>query len=138
MNNSLLAYAAGIIDGEGSIIISKQVSRCICFILQVQVSMKEPSKVPEWLSNNFGGNYTSYTQHSKTWGYNSSMLRWTICGIKAQEFLTITRPFIIDKIEQIDIALNFPIASAGQPAEKDLQEAAFNLIRCVPGRKRSS
>ena len=101
-----LAYAAGIIDGEGSICITKQ-KRADCSIgytyrLFAQVGMADP-EVPLWLKQTFGGSLC-LTPAKGSW---SSYYTWTITTRQSAGFLYQILPYLKIKKGQVEIALEF-------------------------------
>lgn len=139
------AYAAGIVDADGSIIIGRQTAHIdkrsdtqieVSYHLKVQVSMRIPSQVPMLIHLQYGGKYGEYknNQGNSTIGTQDCvMARWTIHGTEAQDFLTGIRPYMIEKAAQADVAMVFPVAPGGGriPAEKEVQEHCFNLIKTL-------
>ena len=106
MNDIDLAYAAGIIDGEGSIQIRKHrrseyyVGYHYC--MDVQVSMIDP-EVPLWLKRTFGGSLQFYPAKGK----RQEVYHWAITTNKAATFLSLILPFLKIKGAQAEIALEF-------------------------------
>ena len=126
------SYAAGIIDGEGIIGISRRASITnkskIGYLLTVQVSMKMPTLVPGWLLANFGGNYGEYKQGKNAWG-TGMIAKWSIHGSEAQKFIDEILPFLIDKKEHAKLALTFPITSSSHhKSEEGIQEVVWERI----------
>ena len=72
--------------------------------------MRMPTAVPRWLFDNFGGHYGEYAQAKSAFG-SGIVAKWSIHGVRAQEFITLIRPYLIDKAKLADIALVFTIAS---------------------------
>lgn len=140
MIDTELAYAAGIIDGEGSIgvgrkegsavAVGKRGSCKLSYHLLVQVSMKIPTRVPVWLHTTFGGHYGEYQQGKNAWG-TGTIAKWSIHGTEAQESISGIRPYLIDKAERADMALAFPIASSSHKgvAETGMQQFVYEEMR---------
>lgn len=147
MNESYLAYAAGIIDGEGSVGVSRKQgsvvadgrrgSHKLSFHLLVQVSMKIPTKIPKWLYDNFGGYYGEYAQGERAWG-SGIVAKWSLHGSSAQEFLSVIRPYLLDKAERADFALAFPIARSSHKgaAETEMQKYIYNEMKKLQSKLR--
>lgn len=113
MEQSEIAYAAGLFDGEGCVMVNHDTSRPSPR-LQIEIA---GSYLPmfDWLVENFGGNYyvgerplgvgeagrygTVRTRHKQ--GY-----KWSLTGRKAVEFLTVVLPFLMEKREQAVAVLN--------------------------------
>lgn len=126
LTDAELGYTAGIIDGEGSIQIDRR-NRDKNFGATVAVAMKNPA-VLNWLAFRFGGNVHRYKQGNDSFNANGHMYRWTIHGTNAQEFISIIKPFMIEKAERADMLLSFPVGSH-YGAELDIQEAAYNAMK---------
>ena len=110
MDKTDLAYAAGIIDGEGCIYIDhwKDLRRpgTINYLLRIQVAMVD-KEVPYWLEGKFGGT-TWLVEKSKYDGSNrKNQLVWKISNKQAIDFLSLIKPFIQVKYRQIEIAEEF-------------------------------
>ena len=102
-----LAYAAGIIDGEGCIqIIKGRKSKYgvhYHYTLVIRVAMADPEPIL-WLKQTFGGGL-SYIKSYKT--REKGMYRWSIGARKAKDFLNFISPYLKAKQGQADIALEF-------------------------------
>ncbi len=123
-----LAYTAGIIDGEGSIGVSLR-KATQSYHLMVQVSMKLPTIIPKWLLTNFGGNYGEYKQSKRAYG-EGIIAKWSIHGTAAQEFILSIYPYLMDKKDQAEVALVFPISHKGRRnAEYDIQSVCYDRLR---------
>jgi hypothetical protein len=102
-----LAYAAGIIDGEGSIqIVKHNDPSCIVgykYWLNVTVGMTDPQAVTH-LHEMFGGNFSQLTRHTKG---GRIVYRWSITTRAAAALLIILHPYLKVKKEQAEIAAKF-------------------------------
>lgn len=99
-----LAYAAGIIDGEGTISVRRQIlSRCKspCYWIFVFVAMCEPT-VSQWLQQTFGGGYSVEKSRNPRW---KDVHKWKVTTRKAEEFLIATSPFLKEKRARAEVAL---------------------------------
>ena len=101
-----LAYAAGFLDGEGCIRISKRNprnGRSISYNLLVNISQKD-GEVMDWLYGNFGG--IVYLKNKKAdstdWIYE-----WRITEKQAFNFLKEVFPFLKYKKKQAELAIQF-------------------------------
>lgn len=104
MDQATLAYAAGLMDGEGSILLSrthKNAKRSPC------VSITSTSKeLIDFLSHNFGGfvvNQKTYAEHHKqAW-------IWSVKRRLALQFLELVRPFMheAEKVRRADLLLTY-------------------------------
>jgi hypothetical protein len=90
-----LAYAAGIIDGEGSIsIVKNKDNRCIrgyTYRLVIMVSMVTP-EIPHWLHDLFGGRLATqrrlYTTHAM------DITHWCLSARQSLKFLQLILPYL--------------------------------------------
>ena len=107
-----LAYAAGIVDGEGCIsIYSKSIRNgqykgiLKNYHLTVVVTQKD-GKLVDWLFGNFGGSVSLHKKwerlDEKCW-----MHEWTLNYQNASRFLKQILPFLIIKKKQAEIAIRF-------------------------------
>lgn len=99
------AYAAGIIDGEGCIFISKQ-RQCgrskTYYSLRIAVSMTD-AVVPRWLRRNFGGLvHNKGVRQGKRAGYT-----WELATKDCAPFLRGVIPLLKIKAKQAHWALRF-------------------------------
>ncbi len=102
----ILAYAAGIIDGEGCIRIGKYTepkSGELRYRTQLQVGMTD-KKVIEWLKQNLGGNlYIGKTSHNN----KKPCYYWMMSTKKAAILLKVLLPYLIAKKEQALLLIKF-------------------------------
>ena len=101
MNKTDLAYFAGIIDGEGSIMLYRDKQRRT--FMRVMVG-----NTNEWLINqlcfSFGGVKNVTRQYHLIW---KPCWHWSIHGSKAVEFLKLILPYLKLKRAQAEIAIRF-------------------------------
>lgn len=123
-----LAYAAGIIDGEGSIGVHRNGQNQLGYryVLCIQVSMTNPI-VPNWLREMFGGHTGTYKQSKQAFG-TKPVTKWFLYGIDALEFLYYIIPYLMEKREQAEIALVFPVGTKGN-AETEIQGHIYTLLK---------
>lgn len=108
------AYAAGIIDGEGSIAAYKKPNSG--YQLRVRVAMITPS-VPYWLLDNFEG---SVNKAKRTNPNEITIYTWSIYSERAKDFICLIAPYLVEKWEQADQALKFPTLGKGyRPSSND-------------------
>lgn len=126
---SVLAYAAGIFDGEGSVSIVKyRRKHRNAYSLIADVVNTDP-RVTEWLYRNFGGGVL-LKQHIPG---RRPLFHWQLSGSGASEFLRDVQPFLIVKREKAIVALSIPFDTAGgQPMPKD-REAAHLAMKDLNG-----
>ena len=105
MKKEELAYAAGIIDGEGSIsivrIAPKRGRVSPAFDIDISVAMTDDVAV-RWLYITFGGCFSTF--QPKNLAYRKSY-RWHLYGSLPDAFLKKIQPFIKVKAPQVAIAL---------------------------------
>ena len=94
----LVAYLAGLFDGEGSIIL-RQRGRSVDFLLMASMTDREPI---ELLKSTFGGGQVEYKVPPNG---NKPVFRWTCHGNYAIRALEEMLPFLTVKREKAQIAL---------------------------------
>jgi len=104
MNEVVLAYAAGLMDGEGCIQIlrwySKKNKRHY-HRLDVSIGQKDMRPLL-WLKEHFGGRIQdNWTIKKKTFAH------WKLTDKNAEIFLRLIRPYLILKGEQADVAFAY-------------------------------
>ena len=110
------AYAAGILDGEGSVFWGGGK-------LEVRVAMSKP-EVVTWLAEKFGGKVREYQHHD---GYGE-MFSWHLyCG-SCQDFLELVKPYVLLKSQQVDlgIAISSTYGSRGGDQRAKISEDSWN------------
>ena len=95
------AYAAGIMDGEGSISIHKKIDS---FVLVVQVGVTDYELV-DWLQFFYGGHINSYQPK----GDRKEVHIWKLHGEKAQEFIRSILPHLKLKKYKALLALEYKV-----------------------------
>lgn len=106
------AYAAGIIDGEGSVSVSRKLNRKgqANYSVTVIVSMTD-SDVPLWLLATFGGYYrVNPRKRRPTW---KPLHMWWVSGPDAAVFLKGIIPFLKLKAFRAGVAEKLAVRSAG-------------------------
>lgn len=97
-----LAWAAGIVDGEGSITVTR--SGADVFQLQVQVVATSKEMIDRIFEIAGDGNVYNYAGHTPrarpTW-------RWTIRNRHAAAFLFRVLPFLVVKAKQAQLGIDF-------------------------------
>ncbi len=102
-----IAYLAGIIDGEGCILIHRSINDkgYIGYTLEVGVRNTD-GRLIDWLKNNYGGTVkVSSRGNSK----HKTCYDWRLFNQKAISLLLLILPYLIVKKEQIEVALKFPV-----------------------------
>lgn len=125
-----LAYAAGLFDGEGSVMIvfrpeSKWSRPTYC--LQTQLVSCDRCLV-DWMQDRFGGSISTF-QPSTATGRARVAHNWITGSRLAAQFLEAILPFVILKRERILIALQFrkTITTGGRPITPELLEIRKTL-----------
>lgn len=101
-----LAYAAGIIDGEGSISISvaqpNYGRNSPYYYVLVKVGNTDLVLV-NWLRKSFGGSIQTHEYNNSKW---KTLYTWSLSTQQAARFLEDILPYLKLKWEQAEIALN--------------------------------
>ena len=111
MDNTIIAYAAGLFDGEGSIDIYKastsKNSKSISLMLRVIITQKD-GKIMHWLKDNFGGHVQMNKRPDNNWIYH-----WDIRSKAAETFINAILPFVKIKQSQLLLAIEFQSKKSG-------------------------
>lgn len=112
---TILAYTAGILDGEGSIMLPR-LHKKITY-LRVAISNTDFNLI-KFLLNNFGGSFVEYHHKNPNW---KRQYCWVVASKQALNFLSSIRPYLILKSQQADIAIEFQLRkrSRGQYQTKE-------------------
>ncbi len=102
-----LAYAAGIMDGDGCITIAKQLAprdkRGYGYSLIVNLRNTDP-KAANWLLEHFGGSVCHIPSKNPKW---KRLYGWQVTSKKALSFLTQIKSHLILKKDRASIAVEF-------------------------------
>jgi len=101
-----LAYAAGLIDGDGSVIIGKfkaRSQRQSGYRLTVSVGMCDMI-APAWFHTNFGGRFNNYDRPNVKY---RRVYIWNITDSKAAELLRLLLPYLKTKRVQAEVAIEY-------------------------------
>lgn len=107
MKNSKYIYVAGIIDGEGCLIITRSNRHGSYFNYYARIHVKNTDmRLMRWLVDNFGGNIHPHKPKSVK---HSMAYSWYFSGnAKSKElFLLAIMPYLIVKKEQAKILVEF-------------------------------
>lgn len=98
-----LAYAAGIIDGEGSIVIGRCLTRrkTPIYSFVVEVAMADREAV-DWFHKSFGGGLYEFSKPERRKSY-----RWQVGTNNAKKFLMAIIPYLKVKQKQAELAIKF-------------------------------
>ncbi len=123
-----LAYLAGIIDGEGSLMLWKSnidPKRRGQFNLRVNVSSTDKCLV-EWLYANFGGRFSEMNSPSRKAHSNwKQQYIWEVNRPEMLQFLTDIYEFLVIKKERCQVAIEF--RKTFSKRERNLTEENFNI-----------
>lgn len=101
------AYAAGLLDGEGCILIWRlNAGRGVSPEYAMRVTIANTVKdMTTWLKERFGGNvsFSPYVRSGKT----RLMYYWNLSARQATRFLLTVQPYSVIKKKQIYLALEF-------------------------------
>lgn len=101
-----LAYAAGLFDGEGSIIIRKRTQRgCLAPVYSLHVSVANTDlPIIEWLQEAWPGHLCKTGLPAKA-GRRHAAWKWNLTSRIAAAFLRDVQPYLRIKAEQARIAI---------------------------------
>ncbi len=125
------AYAAGIIDGEGSVMImrcTRKYRGYVSYHLKVVVTNTEQAMIL-WLHRHFGGSIYALPRiegRRKAW-------RWQVCTKKARVFLKYILPFMVTKQKKAELAIDFQ-DSLPLPGIKDARRKSADIALWYRGK----
>jgi len=122
-----LAYLAGIIDGEGSLLLwmNKSSQKSGQFNLRVNVTSTDKCLV-DWIFDNFGGSiYECNSPSRKCQPKWKKQYVWQINRPEMLQFLENIYPFLIIKKERCEIAIKF--RKTFSKRERNLSKETFNI-----------
>lgn len=99
------AYAAGIIDGEGCILIQKRSieRKSPTYSLRVALGVTDEC-LCIWMLRKFGG--TRIKNYNRGPNYRR-VYRWDLSGPRASEFLEKILPYLVIKVQQAQLGIEF-------------------------------
>ena len=115
----ILAYAAGIIDGEGCIGIHRRKGHHV--VLQVAIHHTSQWLV-EWFKMNFGGSVAYFVTKNPN---HKDMWAWHLAPKQALEFLILIRPYLQLKRSHADLAIQFQSKRKKWGAAEKSQESTI-------------
>ncbi len=101
----VLAYAAGIIDGEGSVMIRllKKKGHTVARYHNLVVCVSSTDyPLCEWMQAHFGGTISTPSRPTNNW---KAAWKWQLLSRHAEEFLRAVRPYLVIKDRHADIGL---------------------------------
>lgn len=121
----ILAYEAGLFDGEGSVFIQQPRPGYWYLRAAMQMTFFPPI---ERLHARYGGSVRYDDRMNRKEGHKPVWC-WSIGGTKAGEFLVAIRPFSLVKAKEIDIALEYlgqrPVGRGTQDASQAAIASAY-------------
>ena len=130
MEATIIAYTAGLLDGEGHIGVRPYTSGCNHksgnFIPAVTIANTN-LEVMEWLVKNFGGHISGWS--NKKTGQRRAY-HWVVSSLDdIAIFLALAKPFVIIKREQLELMLIYCGYGKSTPAYHDalLYEARADI-----------
>ena len=104
MENVVFAYAAGTIDSDGCIQITRRKSESNNYYV-LRVSVTQVSEcIPIWFVRNFSGRVDKFIASKER---RQPLFRWVIESNKASDFLTSILPYLIEKSERAKLGIQF-------------------------------
>ena len=107
------AYAAGLLDGEGCVFINTSTETCQ---LQVTFTMTDTGPL-QHLSERWGGKVREVKRRTVT---GRTSYNWVASDSRALRFLKDVRPWVSCKLEQVEVALEYPFWKMGGEREQAL------------------
>ena len=105
-NERLMAYVAGIVDGEGTVhIMEAWGARSLSPSHHVQVTITNTSTdLMEWLVSNLGGRIEIRRDPGRP-AHHKQPYSWRVHGMNAENLLRAIQPWVVIKARQVDCAL---------------------------------
>ncbi len=132
----LLAYTAGIVDGEGCIMIGKSQKRKTKVAYhQLQIWVTNTNLwLCEWLKMQYGGSLTMDKRGLSNNNLGTNTIhRWFLTGDAALKFIRMILPYLYLKKPQAELAINFQENRRGKgnltEEQKLLREADYIRMR---------
>jgi len=127
MENVVLAYTAGIMDGEGYLgITCHAYYNAVRYVPRMSITNTDFDLI-QWLMDNFGGTYSVNRKNASKYCY-----MWHIFETdKLCEFLEDIKPFVKLKHRQLELLLYFFSLGTGKPGTRidpDLQMTRADLF----------
>ena len=136
MKTTDLAYVAGIVDGEGCIMLYLNKSKkYTSYRIKVSVSNTQ-EWICQWLKLAFGGCVSCEYYKSPT---RKPLWQWIVVSNKALDFLKLIHPYLRLKKPQAEIAIKFQEARRGHHAtegERAIAEAEMIIMHSLNKRGR--
>ncbi len=104
---AVLAYAAGVFDGEGCVLVrlNKKKGQEVAKYHQIAVSVvSTDTKLTDWFQGHFGGKISANHKENAQRNYKDAW-KWGLMSRQAEAFLKCVRPYLLVKGPQADVAL---------------------------------
>jgi len=134
-SGEIKAYTAALVDGEGTIRVSRQVSRAGVRYFPDVTIYNSDRRLPLFVQSNFGG-VIRPTWHG---GNRKLLYEWRVRRAEAKKFLRQIEPYLIAKREQARLALSCPLGKSGRdttPSEYQKMEDIHRKITILNRRGR--
>ena len=104
IESTVYSYAAGMVDGDGTIQIMRKKSEGVgSYIIRVSVSTVTEA-IPTWFLTNFGGHLYKFMMSKQR---RQPIYRWALESKTALPFLLSIEPFLIEKRERAKLAIKY-------------------------------
>lgn len=101
-----IAYAAGLLDGEGYVGINtafdRKASKTLSYGVRVQITNTNAALMT-WLLDHFGGHVAQDKNRRAGW---KDAYRWTVNGRNAGQLLSALLPYLVIKREQANVGIS--------------------------------
>jgi hypothetical protein len=130
-----LAYMAGIIDGEGSLVIgnysSNKKTGAIHYHTALEINKTDEGLI-HWLHHTFGGNIVNYTAKQTPKNSRQAVFRWIANGDRLTHICEEVLPYLVVKRKQAELMLRMretykPTHKAGQQGFRGLNPEILSL-----------
>jgi hypothetical protein len=122
-----LAYLAGLFDGEGCVVFTRNGPELLSGGLQVSVTNTDLDLL-ERFTTQFGGRIRLNRALRRRPGAYRTTFAWVVCGGNAARVLETLRPFLVAKAPQADLALKIRATIPGQRADMLVQLKALKRV----------
>lgn len=111
-DQALLGYAAGVVDCDGSIWVTRYARKSGKFAYRLRLNVTNTRRpLLVWFSNYFGGGtVTSNRREDRAW---KTCYCWAISGERAVAFLELVLPYLVIKRKQAVLGLEFGSTHVG-------------------------
>lgn len=122
-DQALLGYAAGVVDCDGSIWVTRYIRKSGKFAYRLRLNVTNTRRpLLVWFSDYFGGgSITSNRRKERAW---KTCYCWAISGERAVVFLELVLPYLVIKRKQAMLGLEFAsthVGKGGQLTENFVQ-----------------